>query len=252
MPTLSEATQVIKGVFEEEKKPLEITNKELKRKVITLSYKNKLSHIGSCLTAVDIISDIYKAKGEQDIFVLSAGHCGLAWYVVLEEQEKKLDLAQKLIDACGTHPDRLKAQTLTDAVTASSGSLGHGVGIAVGMAMANRNRNVFCLVTDGECAEGSVMEALNIARIARLTNFYLYINANGYSAYKEIDIPTGWGHNEYLQPRSETSVFAGFHINVVRTDCSYIPFLSGLDGHYKVLSDEEYRQAMDILKEATD
>jgi transketolase len=225
-----------------------ILNKNLKRKIIELSYQNKLSHIGSCLTSVDIIADIYKAKDPKDIFVLSAGHAALAWYVVLEEVEKKLDLAQKLLDTCGTHPDRLKAKPLTSEISTSTGSLGHGVGIAVGMAMANRSRNVFCMATDGECAEGSVIEALNIARIARLTNFYLYINANGYSAYREVDIPVGWGHSEFLQPKA-TSVFAGFNINIVRTDCSYIPFLAGLPGHYKVMSADEYKIASEILKD---
>lgn len=229
-----------------------IQNKNLKRKIISLSYENKLSHLSSCLTAVDIIYDIYKAKDPKDVFVLSAGHAGLAWYVVLEEVEQKLDLAQKLLDACGSHPDRLKAKPLTDGITCSSGSLGHGIGIAVGMAMADRTRNVFCMVTDGECAEGSVVEALNIARIAKLTNFYLYINANGYSAYRELTIPDSWGHDEFMQPKHESkSVFSGFHINVVKTDCSYIPFLAGLKGHYVVMSADEYKIASEILKDET-
>ena len=227
---------------------MSITNKNLKRKIIDLSYNNKLSHIGSCLTAVDIIYDIYKSKGENDIFILSAGHCALAWYVVLEEVEKKLDLAQKLLDSCGTHPDSVKAKEFTDGILASSGSLGHGVGIAIGMAMADRNRNVLCMVTDGECIEGSVVEALNIARIAKLTNFYLYINANGYSAYRKVSTPDSWGHNVFTQPkRDNTTVFAGFNINVVRTDCSYIPFLEGLDGHYKIISADEYKVASKVL-----
>lgn len=230
--------------------PTPIQNKALKRKIIDLSYKNKLSHIGSCLTSVDIIADIYKAKDERDIFVLSAGHAGLAWYVVLEEIEKKLDLAQDLLDACGTHPDRLKAKPLTKEISTSSGSLGHGVGIAVGLAMADRTRNVLCLITDGECMEGSVVEALNIARLARLTNFYLYINANGYSAYREMELPGDWGHDGFMRPsKNPTSVFSGFNINIVRTDCSYIPFLAGLAGHYLVLNAEQYKEAMEILKD---
>lgn len=227
-----------------------IQNKNLKRKIIDLSYSNKLSHVGSCLNAVDIIKDIYEAKDEKDIFVLSAGHCALAWYVVLEEKEQKLDLAQKLLDSCGTHPDRLLAKKHTDGITCSSGSLGHGVGIAVGMAMADRTRNVFCMVTDGECFEGSVTEALNIARITRLSNFYLYICANGYSAYREVTIPDSWGHDELFKPKRETtSVFAGFNINVVRTNCDYIPFLQGLTGHYKVMTADEYKIASEILKD---
>ena len=41
---------------------MSITNKDLKRRIIEISYKNKLSHLGSCLTAVDIIKEIYDVK----------------------------------------------------------------------------------------------------------------------------------------------------------------------------------------------
>jgi len=63
-----------------------IKNKDLKKRITNISYKKGLSHLGSVLTAVDIIKEIYDTKKEEDIFILSAGHAGLALYVVLEEK----------------------------------------------------------------------------------------------------------------------------------------------------------------------
>src|SRR4051812_33407854 len=114
-------------------------NKDLKKRIIEISYKHKLSHLGSCLTAVDIIDEIFQVKKPNEKFVLSSGHAGLALYVVLEKYEKKdfdgnlipLD-AEEIFEHHGTHPDRCKACHLD----CSTGSLGQGLPIAVGMALA--------------------------------------------------------------------------------------------------------------------
>ena len=58
---------------------------ELEKRILEISHKHKLSHISSCLTAVDLIDNIYKNKREKDIFILSSGHSALALYVVLEK-----------------------------------------------------------------------------------------------------------------------------------------------------------------------
>ena len=44
---------------------------DLKKRILDIAYKNKLSHLGSYLSAVDIIDKIYKKKNEEDIFILS-------------------------------------------------------------------------------------------------------------------------------------------------------------------------------------
>src|SRR2546427_251920 len=70
----------------------QMTNKDLKKRIIEISYKNKLSHIGSCLTAVDIIDEIYAIKKPNEKFILSSGHAGLALYCVIEKYTKGDDL----------------------------------------------------------------------------------------------------------------------------------------------------------------
>ena len=58
---------------------------DLEKRILNISYKNKLSHISSNLTAVGIIDEIYCVRKDSDPFILSSGHAGLALYVVLEK-----------------------------------------------------------------------------------------------------------------------------------------------------------------------
>jgi transketolase len=136
-----------------------MNNKNLKKRILEISYKHNLSHLGSCLTAVDIIDEIYAIKKHNERFVLSSGHAGLALYVVIEKYTKGDDLgmvlginAEDIFNHHGVHPDRCSQCGLD----ASTGSLGQGLPIAVGMALADRSKNVYCLISDGECSEGSV------------------------------------------------------------------------------------------------
>jgi transketolase len=65
--------------------------------------------------------------------------------------------------ALGGHPDSVKLA----GVEASTGSLGHGLPIATGMALGAKiqkhGNQIYCLVGDGECNEGSVWESALLA-----------------------------------------------------------------------------------------
>jgi transketolase len=202
-----------------------IKNKDLKRRIIELSYKYKLSHLGSCLTAVDIIDEIYQTKKLDEKFVLSSGHAGLALYCVIEKYLPLTD-AEYLFNKHGVHPNR----DMVDGIDCSTGSLGHGLPIAVGMALADRTKNVYCLISDGEAAEGSIWEAWRIIREYKIDNIKIYLNDNGYGAYKE----------SYL------GVIPDF-VDWRFTNSDQLPFLNGLDAHYKVMNDEEYKTALEVL-----
>ena len=75
----------------------------------------------------------------------------------------------------GVHPDRG-----TFGITASTGSLGHGLGLAAGMALANRNSNkkFFVLLSDGELHEGSVWETVLFISSKKLKNIVILIDNN--------------------------------------------------------------------------
>lgn len=199
---------------------------KLERRIIDISYKKGLSHLSSCLTAVNLIDDIYRVKREKDVFVLSSGHAALALYTVLEKVYF-LD-AEKLFDKHGVHPNK----DLDDRIFCSSGSLGSAICIAVGMAIADPTRDVYVLLSDGECAEGSVWEALRIAGEKRLENLRVMVNANGSSAYGRVD-------TELLDKRLQMF----YPTLVVKTDMlNYPDYLQSFHGHYKVLNDSEYKE----------
>jgi transketolase len=151
-------------------------------RIIDISKRLGLSHLGSNLTSVNIIDEIYGKKKPDDPFILSAGHAGLALYVVLEKYYGHN--AEFLFTRFGTHPERSPEWH----IYCSTGSLGHGLPIAVGMALADRGRNVYCLISDGECTEGTIWEAMNVIRKYNIENIKIYLNWNGWSAYDEVDL----------------------------------------------------------------
>lgn len=204
---------------------------DLKKRILEISYKHRLSHLGSCLTAVDIIDSIYHSKKAEDLFVLSSGHAGLALYVVLEKYEGKN--AEDLLKRHGIHPNR----NLADGLCCSSGSLGHGLPIAVGMALGYPGREIHCLISDGECAEGSIWEAFSVLRRFNISNITVHVNINGWSAYAKVD-------GEWLE--KALMVHAGSRTKVVihQTNVEQLPFLKGNDAHYHIMSSEDYRVAM--------
>jgi len=153
---------------------------QLQYRIIEISKQLSLSHLGSCLTAVDIIDRIYMQKKDDEPFVLSCGHAALALYVVLEKYEEKDALS--LCIKHGTHPNR----NLDDGIYCSTGSLGWGLPIAAGMALADRSKNVYCLISDGESFEGTIWETANLIRRYSISNLILHMNWNGYAAYHPV------------------------------------------------------------------
>jgi len=204
--------------------------KELYKRLLDICYERQLHHLGSYFSALQIIDEIYSQKKEDDIFILSNGHAVVALYVVLEKYYG-LD-AVELHEKYGDHPKRNEL----DKLHCSTGSLGMGVTVAVGRALANPDRNVYCLLSDGECAEGSVWEALRFAYENKVTNLKLYVNANGWSAYDTVDL-------DYLENRIKA-----FHpdVNYVRTTVEHFG-LKGLHAHYTNFNEEQYKEALASL-----
>ncbi len=209
---------------------------KLEKRILDISYKKGLTHIGSCLHAVNIIYTIYEMMKPNDIFILSAAHSSLALYVVLEYNGK--GDAEKLFDKHGVHCNR----DLKDGIFASGGSLGHGIGIAVGVALADRNRDIYCLITDGESSEGSVFEAIRIAAEQKLHNLIILVCANGWSAYDFIDV-------DRLEWRIRSFIDGVYpKVSFIRLTIEEPDFLTGLKGHYEKLDKEKYDKALATLE----
>ena len=201
---------------------------DLKKRILEIAYKHKLSHLGSYLSAADIIEEIYENKDPDDIFILSSGHASLALYAALEKYEGKN--AEELFLKHGGHPHRDEE----NGIYCSTGSLGLGITVAVGRALANKNRKVHVLISDGESAEGSVWEALRFIYDNNLSNIEVYVNVNGYAAYDKVDV-------KYLVDRLKVFLPT---INIRYTSVNQYPFLRGSNAHYHIMSEEDYKSTL--------
>ena len=126
----------------------------LLRRIVDITYQEKLSHLSSTLSAAPILQEIYTARHNDEVVILSNGHAGLALYCVLEAKYG-VDPVE-LLHKHGIHPGK----DLDNHLYCSTGSLGSGLPIAVGHALATPEKRVFCMISDGECAEGSIWESL--------------------------------------------------------------------------------------------
>ena len=196
------------------------------KRIIDITYEQKISHLSSSLSAWPIIHEIYDHKKDDEIFILSSGHAGLALYCEIEHRTG-ID-AVSLLKKHSIHPKR----DVENGIWCSTGSLGSGITIAVGHALADRSKNVYCLITDGEAAEGCVWESLRFIHANKLDNMHVYVNVNGQSAYEYLD-------NEYLINRLKAFLP---RINIRTSDAPSWSFAKGLLTHYYVLKQEDYEE----------
>lgn len=171
-----------------------IDPRQMRRIIVSQSRRANVGHIGSCLCVVEILvalyGDVLQARGpddpDRDRFVLSKGHSALALYAALALKGwiSEADLGRFCADdsPLGVHPESILA-----GVDFSTGSLGHGLSFAVGAALGARmqgsNRRAFCLLSDGECNEGSVWEAAAFAAHHRLGRLTAVLDWNGQQAF---------------------------------------------------------------------
>jgi transketolase len=158
---------------------------------LCMTHRGKSGHVGSMLSMAEILAVLYQRVlrmdpqrpdwEERDRFVLSKGHGGCAVYAVLGELgffprdwfEGYYRDAGKLMGHISHH---------VPGVEFSTGSLGHGLPVAVGMALAARHagqtHRVVCLLSDGDCNEGSTWEAVFFAAQHQLDNLTVIVDYN--------------------------------------------------------------------------
>ena len=255
-------------------------SKELKKKILDISYKKKIHHIGSCLSCIDILTALYfgfmkinKTKiHKNDRFIMSKGHAALTYYLML--MKKKFFSEQFLIKEYltnngkfGGHPDT----NVSLGIDFCSGSLGNGLSVASGMAYIykkdKKNNRVFVLIGDGECNEGIIWEAALFSAHHKLKNLYAVLDYNklqGFGSTKNI-----------INLDSIKSKFKSFNWNVVEVDGhniqniikglknlkkfnekpnliiahtikgKYVKFMENrFESHYKVLNKNEYKLSL--------
>lgn len=239
-------------------KSLTQEQKNTRQRILEISFQRNFSHIGSCLSSVDLVDAVYRVKKKNEKFILSNGHAGIALYVILEKNGliKNHDITNSL----NVHPDR----NPEIGIDVSTGSLGQGLPIALGIALANRKENVYCLISDGECAEGSIWETLRIASENEVVNLKIIVNANGWSAYDPVELDSlvrkfkafdfvirdinGNDMKSIVNAIVDTVSDKKPTIIFARTFTDQFPFLKGLDCHYYLMTNKDYQQALGLLK----
>ena len=168
--------------------------RQLRRIILEQSKRAHVGHIGSALSIADILAALYGSvlripdpdHPDRDRFVLSKGHAGLALYGTLFLKgwltREQLDTYCADGSLLGVHPEHsLKG------VDFSTGSLGHGLSIGAGAALAARlqrsSRRIFVLVSDAECNEGSLWEAMMFAAHHQVSNLIAIVDLNGQQAF---------------------------------------------------------------------
>lgn len=168
---------------------------QIRRTVLQQSKRAHIGHIGSSLSIADLLAVLVDDGGldldrgddrrDRDRFVLAKGHAVLAWYCALHAVGR---LGAEELDTFagdGTHLAGHPEHVLDD-VDFCTGSLGQGLSVGTGAALAARlqgsERRVVVLLSDAECNEGSVWEAIMFAAHHGLDNLTAIVDLNGQQA----------------------------------------------------------------------
>ncbi|MEM2714810.1 MAG: 1-deoxy-D-xylulose-5-phosphate synthase N-terminal domain-containing protein, partial [Candidatus Bathyarchaeia archaeon] len=172
-------------------KGLETIANILRLHSIRSTTRARSGHPTSCLSSAEIMAVLFFSVMnidpkhidylDNDELILSKGHAAPILYAALAEigvfpKEKLMTLRQFDSELEGHPVPRVKG------IRVATGSLGQGLSIGLGMAYAKRllgiNRKVYVLLGDGEVAEGSVWEALNLAGKLKLSNLIAILDMN--------------------------------------------------------------------------
>ena len=203
---------------------LEHIANERRKDVVEMLYKSGAGHIGGDLSVMEILTVLYyrvmnvsadKAKDpDRDRFVLSKGHCADALYTILGDLgyfDKK-----DLMEHFSSYGSKFIGHPNTDVngVEVNGGSLGHGLAVSVGMALAgkmnHKDYRVYCVLGDGEMAEGSNYEAMMAAAQYHLDNLCAAVDLNGLQISGTTD--------EVMSTASLKNKFEAFGWNTIDVD----------------------------------
>lgn len=159
---------------------------------VEMTHRAKSSHVGSSLSMAELLAVLYgrvlrvdpqsPEAPDRDRFILSKGHACAALYAVLAERGFfPLSWLESFYHNGAKLPGHATAKGIPG-IEVSTGSLGHGLPIATGMAWAAKkagaSHHVYCLLSDGECDEGSNWEAALFAPHHHLNNLTVIVDYN--------------------------------------------------------------------------
>lgn len=155
--------------------------------------KANSGHIGASLSCLDILICLFfDQMKKEDKFILSKGHAAVALYTVLAKSgrfpESDLESFYKDGTLLAAHPP---CSRMLEGVHFGTGSLGHGLSLAAGIALSNRfsgtKFKVYCVISEGDCNEGSTWEAALFAAHQKISNLVVIVDNNGLQGFGRSD-----------------------------------------------------------------
>ena len=147
-------------------------SKKLRLDIIKLSKANGGYHYGGSFSCVEILISLFDNVLDEakDKFIMSKGHACWGFYVLLKEKG-----LNPLLEG---HPHR----DIHNGVEWTTGSEGHGLPAAIGMGLARKIKKqdgqIFVLIGDGECQEGTTWESLLLGSQHKLNNVTAIVDYN--------------------------------------------------------------------------
>jgi transketolase len=178
---------------------------KIRKDVVEMTHYGNSSHVASCLSIADIMAVLYGSLlnvdpsnpmlDNRDRFILSKGHAGAACYAALAETGFFDVEYLKQHYQNGSKLSGHVSHKGVPGVELSTGSLGHGLSVGAGMAysanLQNHAHNVFVLLSDGECDEGSNWEAFMFAAHHKLSNLIAIIDYNKIQSLDSVENTLG-------------------------------------------------------------
>ncbi len=159
---------------------------KLRQSTFKAFYEHGEAHLGGSFSIVETLIALYEVVLKtQDKFILSKAHASFPLCLLLKDRGLNPQL--------GTHLEL----DPKNGIFATTGSLGHGLPIAVGMALARKllgvDGNIFVMISDGECQEGTTWESALIAADHKLDNLQVIIDNNKIQALSKVEdvLPLG-------------------------------------------------------------
>ena len=256
----------------------------IRNDAISMTYNANTAHIGSILSVTDLIAVLYAdilnynsenpKWNQRDRFILSKGHSGAALYSALSHCGFFSRDELKQYCKNGSNLSGHVSSFGVNGVEISTGSLGHGLSIGAGMALAGKldkkDYNVFVILGDGECNEGSVWESIMFAKQQKLDNLIAIIDFNKLQGlgrdvlcldplYKKLEsfgwnvkVINGHDHDEIRESlnyfvNNKNSNPSAIIANTIKG--KGISFMENkLEWHYHSVNDFQYEDAINELK----
>jgi len=171
-------------------------SKELAKKIrlhaLKMTHLGGSSHIGSIFSIADILAVLYEDilffnpknpdLEKRDRFILSKGHSGAGVYAALAEKGFFPVSELKKHYSDGSKFSGHVSHKEVPGVEFSTGSLGHGLSVSCGLALSaklnKQKHKIICLMSDGECDEGSNWEAILFSAHHNLDNLIAIVDYN--------------------------------------------------------------------------